>query len=424
MCTERQPRAGRWVRRAGAALAAVLLATAPLAAQELIVGEGGTHATITAALRAAPAGARITVLPGVYREGTLNIDRRVELVGRGMPVLDGEGEHTVVHVSADGVAIRGFEIRNAGVSFVSDNAGIYFDDVTGCTVEGNRLRHNFFGVYLARSRDCAVVDNDIAATGTREATSGNGIHLWYSSGTRIEGNTIRGHRDGIYLEYAERTRITGNTSEGNLRYGLHFMFSGDSDYEGNVFRRNGAGVAVMYSKGVRMSRNLFEDNRGTAAYGLLLKDISDSEIRNNVFLRNTVGIFSDGSIRVVVDGNRFQGNGWAARVFASSHENRFTNNDFVDNTFDVSTNSRRNFNTFDGNYWSRYRGYDLTGDGYGDVPHRPVRLFSLIVQRNQAALVLMRSLFVDLLDLAERVMPVLTPETLVDERPRMREARP
>jgi hypothetical protein len=30
---------------------------------------------------------------------------------------------------------------------------------------------------------------------------------------------------------------------------------------------------------------------------------------------------------------------------------------------------------------------------------------------------------VDLLDLAERVIPALTPETLVDERPRIREVR-
>jgi hypothetical protein len=35
-------------------------------------------------------------------------------------------------------------------------------------------------------------------------------------------------------------------------------------------------------------------------------------------------------------------------------------------------------------------------------------------------LVLQRSVIVDLLDLAERVLPVLTPATLVDERPLLR----
>jgi nitrous oxidase accessory protein len=45
----------------------------------------------------------------------------------------------------------------------------------------------------------------------------------------------------------------------------------------------------------------------------------------------------------------------------------------------------------------------------------------MLVQRSPAALVLLRSAFLDVLDSAERVAPVLTPETLVDERPLMKE---
>jgi len=54
------------------------------------------------------------------------------------------------------------------------------------------------------------------------------------------------------------------------------------------------------------------------------------------------------------------------------------------------------------------------------VPHRPVRLFSLIVEHNEPSLVLLRSLFVRVLDAAERVVPALTPEGLADARPAMR----
>jgi nitrous oxidase accessory protein len=80
---------------------------------------------------------------------------------------------------------------------------------------------------------------------------------------------------------------------------------------------------------------------------------------------------------------------------------------------------------FAGNYWDQYHGYDLGRDGYGDVPHRPVRLFSLIVEHNEPSLLLLRSVFVRVLDVAERAIPVLTPETLADERPAMRPfARP
>ncbi|NIT55381.1 MAG: nitrous oxide reductase family maturation protein NosD, partial [Aliifodinibius sp.] len=64
-------------------------------------------------------------------------------------------------------------------------------------------------------------------------------------------------------------------------------------------------------------------------------------------------------------------------------------------------------------------GYDLNRDGVGDVPHRPVRLFSILVEKQPQSLLLLRSLLVDLLDAAEKFMPVLTPETLLDSKPQM-----
>ena len=122
----------------------------------------------------------------------------------------------------------------------------------------------------------------------------------------------------------------------------------------------------------------------------------------------------------MVDGNTFAGNGWAVRLRASAQDARFTGNDFLDNSFDVSTNSRQSQATFAGNHWDAYRGHDLDRDGVGDVPFRPVRLFSLLVERYPPTLALLRSLIVDLLDAAERVLPVLTPEAVLDSSPAMR----
>ncbi|HXT48261.1 MAG TPA: hypothetical protein VN717_06445, partial [Gemmatimonadaceae bacterium] len=70
--------------------------------------------------------------------------------------------------------------------------------------------------------------------------------------------------------------------------------------------------------------------------------------------------------------------------------------------------------------WSAYDGYDLDHDGTGDVPHRPVRLASIVVAQNEPALILLRSNFLLLHDAAERVIPALTPETLADSTPAMR----
>jgi nitrous oxidase accessory protein len=148
-----------------------------------------------------------------------------------------------------------------------------------------------------------------------------------------------------------------------------------------------------------------------------MKNISDSRIARNVFRRNTVGVFAEASSRLEVRENDFEENGWALRVLSNCAASRFTRNNFVGNSFDVATNSRRNENEFAENYWDSYAGYDLARDGRGDVPHHPVRLFSLLIESNEPALALLRSPFVDLLDAAERVIPALTPETLTDREP-------
>ena len=183
---------------------------------------------------------------------------------------------------------------------------------------------------------------------------------------------------------------------------------------------NRAGGAVMNTKVVEMDGNRFERNWGPSAYGLLLKEIADARITNNSFAGNSTALFADGTDRMVVEGNGFVRNGFAVRLRASAQQSRFAANDFVGNSFDVATNSRNSYSAFSGNYWDAYRGHDLDRDGVGDVPFRPVRLFSLLVEHYPPTFVLMRSLLVDLLDAAERVIPALTPEALVDSAPAMR----
>jgi nitrous oxidase accessory protein len=398
-------------------------AVAP-AAKEIVVEPGGRVASIGDALAIARPGDRILVRSGTYREPTVIIRTPgIVVQGDGWPVLDGEQSRAVLIVEADDVTVRGLVITGTGVSNLEDRAGIRVRGARNCVIEGNRVRDNLFGVYLERASLCAVRDNEVTARGASQATSGNGIHLWQSPGSTVERNRVAGHRDGIYFEFSQHGITRNNLSERNQRYGLHFMFSDSCRYEENVFRDNDAGVAVMYSRGVAIRRNRFERSLGSAAYGLLLKDILGGEISGNRFERNSTGIFLEGSTRLDVRDNEFLRNGWAARVFADATDNVFTGNRFAGNAFDVATNSRRATSTFDGNWWDAYRGYDLDRDGIGDVPFHPVRLFALVVERHPETMSLLRSPFVDILDAAERVLPVLTPETLVDRKPLMRPPR-
>ena len=396
-----------------------ILVFAQVPARELVVDQRGALTTLGAALAIARDGDRIVVRPGIYREPTIVVSQRVTISADSGVVLDGEDKRAIMIVAADDVTVRGFTFRRTGTSHLEDRAALLLREVRNCVIADNILSETYFGIYLQRVRDCEVTGNRLTGLNRNGSSGGNGIHVWQSDSVRISGNTIRAHRDGIYFEFVKHGDVRLNLSELNQRYGLHFMFSDDCSYLGNTFQRNASGVAVMYTRRVRMAGNTFAHNWGSAAYGLLLKEISDSEIHDNRFTENTVGLYLEGANRNLVSDNRFEANGWALRLLANSQENRVTGNAFAGNSFDVGTNSRQNFSTFSGNVWDRYRGYDLDRDGFGDVPFAPVRLFSLVVEQTPPALILIRSFIVDLLDFAERVMPMLTPQTLIDEKPRM-----
>ncbi|RZV59185.1 MAG: nitrous oxide reductase family maturation protein NosD, partial [Flavobacteriaceae bacterium] len=185
----------------------------------------------------------------------------------------------------------------------------------------------------------------------------------------------------------------------------------------NIFENNGAGVAVMFSKGIKMYNNIFRENWGSASYGMLLKEINDAEIKGNLFEENTIGINIEGSNRIVYKNNEFRNNGWAIKVRGACYTNEFVNNNFLYNSFDIAYNSKVNDNIFYSNFWSNYTGYDLNKDGIGDVPYRPVKLFSYIVNRTPETIILLRSLFIDIIDFSEKVSPVFTPDKLLDHNP-------
>jgi nitrous oxidase accessory protein len=402
------------------AICIALLACAQASARRLEAGAGKPYATIKAALAACADYDTVLVYGGLYKEGNIVITKKIALIGVGRPVLDGQKKYEILSVKASNVTISGFRLQASGYATLNDPGAIKVYDSHHVTIEENVLEDNFFGIYLQFSKNSIIRNNAIRAYGVAEQQIGNGIHCWKSDSLQIVGNRVTGHRDGIYFEFVTNSVIWRNTSAKNLRYGLHFMFSNNDAYISNVFEENGAGVAVMFTHKVKMFNNVFRENWGDAAYGLLLKEISDSHIMGNRFVSNTTGIYMEGTNRIRVEKNTFESNGWAMKIQASCMDNEILKNDFLANTFDVSTNGSLVLNTFDGNYWDKYEGYDLNRDAVGDVPFHPLSLFSVIVEKNPPVMLLFRSLVVSLIDKSEKVMPSLTPDNFVDNAPCMR----
>lgn len=392
----------------------------PASAKTIKAGKGQAITEIQKAIDLSAAGDTVLVSEGTYRQGNLLINKPVVLIGINHPVLDGETKHELISIKSPYVTIEGFVIRNSGHSSMVDIAGIKIYNTHSVRVVNNILENNFFGIYAQQVRHCTIKNNRVTATSIATELSGNGIHCWKSDSIHISKNTVVGHRDGIYLEFTTHSIVEENTIQKNHRYGLHFMFAHNNTYTRNIFRNNGAGVAVMYTRNVTMQYNRFENNWGDAAYGLLLKEISDATIDFNQFIGNTTGIFMDGSSRIEMEKNLFNSNGWAIKMQASCMDIRLENNNFIGNTFDIGTNGSLVLNTFKHNYWDKYEGYDLNKDKVGDVPYRPVSMYSMIVEKNPPAMMLFRSFITTLLDKTEKVLPSLTPEDLKDDHPLMK----
>ena len=397
-----------------------LLFSSSIFSRTIIVGKDLAVKTVKQGLLLSKSGDTVKVQYGIYKEGGITITQPVTLIGLDFPVIDGENKFENFVVSGKNIKITGFIIKDSRHSSSNDYAAVSIIDATQIFIENNRILNANFAIHIANSTYCTVSNNNIIGHAVSEQSAGNGIHIWKADHIVVESNHIQGHRDGIYFEFVTESEIRNNVSENNIRYGLHFMFSHKNNYIKNTFKSNGTGVAVMYSHNVRMEGNIFENNWGAASYGILLKDITDSYIINNQFIQNTISIFMEGSNRIDVKKNIFKNNGWAMKVQANCADNNINYNNFQNNTFDISTNGSMVLSNFNNNYWDKYEGYDINKDGIGDVPYHPVSMYSMIVDQNPYTLMLLRSFTVQLLDKAEKAIPSLTPENLVDKSPLMK----
>ncbi len=394
--------------------------------------EGGREITVTAenlavAVGEASDGDIINVSGGVYY-GLLEIDKPLTINGIDWPVIDGQGDGTVLKLTAPGTIVRGFVVRNSGSSLDQENAGIAVeaDDII---IENNRLEETLFGIYLRDANGSIVRNNHVTSKDLDVPRRGDPIRVWFSSDVLIEDNVVERGRD-VVLWYSERLTVRGNEiSDG--RYGLHFMYCDDALIEQNRLLNNSVGTFLMYSRRLIMQHNTIAHNRGPSGYGVGLKDMDDAVIKENLFLDNRIGAHVDGSPREVDSIGRFEGNIFAyndigVNMLPAVRHNEFFGNSFVDNEEQVAVAGggqlRENEWTVDdqGNYWSDYAGYDADGDGQGDIEYKSERLFENLMSQEPNLRLFLYSPAVNAIDLSARAFPLVKPQPkLTDTMPLM-----
>lgn len=391
----------------------------------LIVSPSGPYTSIAEAVAAAKQGDTIEVRSGLYP--TLVVSKTVTLRGVDWPVIDGGGDGTVVRLSAPDIVFTGFEVRNSGNEPDRDHSGIIVS-APRVVVENNRLREVLFGIYISQADEAVVRGNDVTSkSGNLESRRGDGIRLWYSVATIVENNILHETRD--LVAWYSKDLVFRNNQLTQGRYGVHLMYCDNAVVEGNQLLNNSVGLYVMYSTNVQLRGNEFRGQRGPSGYALGFKDAENVTVTENVIVDNRAAMFLDGTPFSPQGYGHFTNNVLAFNdvgviLLASARRNEFIQNTFWENLEQVSLQGVSGdfsaANTWRGNYWSDYAGFDADGDGTGDVPYRAERFFESMTDREPLLRALIYSPAAQALEFAGAALPLFRPQPkLEDAAPRL-----
>ncbi|OOG23731.1 copper-binding protein [Thioalkalivibrio denitrificans] len=395
---------------------------------------------LATALADAQPGAWLHLESGTHGGG-VRVEVPLRLTAESDAVLDGDGQGRVLVVAAPDVVIQGLTLRNDGADLTAMDAAIFVEkQAERVRLIGNRIHARGFGIWLDGAPHAVVADNRISGdTALRSQDRGNGIHLFNVNHAVVAGNIVWEARDGIYIDVSNHNRLLGNTLH-DQRYGIHYMFSHHNEVMGNRTRDNRAGFALMASRHLTVVGNRA---MGDENYGFLLNDITYSTIESNTAIGIRHGttpgtggqtiagaegkaLFVYNSQHNTIRDNLLAGTDIGVHLTAGSEGNRIYNNALVNNRSQVMyVATRQQEWSVDGrgNYWSDYVGWDLSGDGLGDVPHEPNDSVDRLLWKYPMARVLMNSPAIQLLRWVQRTFPVLRPPGVKDSAPLMRPTR-
>lgn len=379
--------------------------------------------SLVAAIAAAPAGATLLLAAGQY-EGPIVIDKPLTLWGPPEAIVHASTGSTV-RVVANDVRLLGFTVVGSGQRFDLTDGGVHLqgDDLV---IEGVTVRDALFGILVEKCKRATVRGNTVVGTGLPAmGLRGDGIRLWETNDSEVRGNTVTEARD-LVVWYSSRNRLLHNVVT-RCRYGTHFMYSHDNEVADNRYVENEVGIFVMYSHDIAIARNLLARSGGAAGIGIGLKEAGNLTIVDNWLLANTTGIYVDASPLDPAHQNLYRRNvvrfaESAVALHSTVKRSEFADNVFRDNGSVVKVGGHGDALACDflANFYDSYQGYDLDGDGRGDVPFEFRRLSTQLEGRYPELALLHGAPAMGLVDVVGEVMPLFAPKQLLrDPAPRM-----
>ena len=371
-------------------------------------------------------GARIRLPAGIY-QGPAVISKPLTLEGDGQVIVDAGGHGTVLTIQADGVTLRGLTLRASGNSHDQLDSGLMAEG-KNLLIENNVIEDVLFGISLHKTGDSVVRGNRIRSRAVDPADRGDGLRLWYSSHNRIENNDIAQIRD-VTVTNSPHNRFSGNTIRDSRR-AFNFLFAHRSLVDRNHLEQNSTGIIALNSDGLTIRNNRILHAMDASGAGIALKETSAALVIGNEIVHCAHGIMADSPMnplnRIVFIDNYVAHNITGVYFYGAKGGHIAIGNTFRSNLWPVTIIGDGDplDDTWLGNYWDGYEGFDQDGDGFGDRPYELLAYADRIWLETPAARFFRNSPVLELLDFLERLAPFSAPALILrDSAPRMKPTR-
>ncbi len=204
----------------------------------------------------ATAGDTVRVHAGSYYEHVV-VDKQLSLIGdgRGITTIDGGGVGPVVNITASGVVMTGFTIRNSSV-YAPIHYGIVAEESTDCQITDNSVEDCGYGITMDECSDFSIVGNVV---------------------TRCDIYCI------ILLNSSDGL-VADNTLFDFLNYGITLTMGSDN----NIVEKNGMEHSYLWGMSIDSKNDVIRGNKFVNCdNGIMIGLYTPSECGNNTIYHNS-----------------------------------------------------------------------------------------------------------------------------------------
>jgi parallel beta-helix repeat protein len=245
------------------------------------------HKTIQEAIDAANPGDTIFVYEGTYPEHVI-VNKTVALKGQDQDkvIVTGGGTGKVFHVTADGVSIKYFTIRDAqyGVyAYMTDRLEMSYNIVTNYST----------GLYFYKTTDSWVTYNEISY-------GEYGIEAYYAYDDAFRYNNISYNTKYGAKGYEVQLKNCFNWNR-FYKNKVGYWYDPDEpldtlEFDGNIFEENEIGIKVNGSSTIDLTNNILINND----IGIYVLEASPL-IMGNTLTGNRIGIYCEDSSSLIIE---------------------------------------------------------------------------------------------------------------------------